>query len=201
MTRDAASPRPEGVHLGKTEEREETRSRTRCARPGAARRGTPRAGRSRAAPLLAGSATRRRRREQDRVRYRETSGRDWRRTIPYLALFLASVVVAVSVIEPRRGFAAAGLMVLVTLWILVAWHNRAYAYRCANCRRVFQVPTLVNFLSFQGVGRRPDGTYHGWKSLTCPYCHQRTKAAVVRKVEPAAKPKGRSPGSDAQLLR
>jgi hypothetical protein len=139
--------------------------------------------------------------ERDRVRYRETSGRDWRRTIPYLALFLASVVVAVTVIEPRRGFAAAALMVLVTLWMLVAWHNRAYAYRCANCRRVFQVPTLVNFLSFQGVGRRPDGTYRGWKSLTCPYCHQRTKATVVRKLESAAKPKGRSPGSDAQLLR
>jgi hypothetical protein len=139
--------------------------------------------------------------QEPRVRYRETSGRDWRRTLPYVALFIASVIVAVTVIEPRRGAVAAVLLVTVTLWVLVAWHNRAYAYRCANCRRVFQVPALVNFLSFQGIARRPDGTYRGWKSLTCPYCHQRTKATVVRKVEAAERPKGGSPGSDAQLLR
>jgi hypothetical protein len=118
-----------------------------------------------------------------------------------VALFIGSVIVAVSVIEPRRGAVAAALLVLATLWVLVAWHNKAYAYRCANCRRVFQVPTLVNFLSFQGIARRPDGTYRGWKSLTCPYCHQRTKATVVRKVEAGDRPKGGSPGSDAQLLR
>lgn len=119
----------------------------------------------------------------------------------YVVVFLGSVVVAFTVIEPRRGPLAAVLLVLVTLWMLVAWHARAYAYRCANCRRVFQVPRLVNFLSFQGIGRRPDGTYRGWKSLTCPYCHQRTKATVVRKVETTRKPKGGSPGSDARLLR
>ena len=110
------------------------------------------------------------------------------------------MVVAFTVIEPRRGPLAAVLLVLVSLWMLVAWHNRAYAYRCANCRRVFQVPTLVNFLSFQGIGRRPDGTYRGWKSLTCPYCHRRTRATVVRKVD-RGKRRGGSPGSDAQLLR
>lgn len=135
------------------------------------------------------------------VRFRETSGRDWRRTLLYVVLFLGSVVVALTFIEPRRGPVPAVLLVLVSLWTLVAWHNKAYAYRCANCRRVFQVPTIVNFLSFQGVGRRPDGTYRGWKALTCPYCHQRTKATVVSKVEMTRKPRGGSPGSDAQLLQ
>jgi hypothetical protein len=135
-----------------------------------------------------------------RVRYSETRGREWGRTLLFVGLFLCSVVVAFTVIEPRRGALAAVLVVLVSLWTLVAWHNRAYAYRCANCRRIFQVPTLVNFLSFQGIGRRPDGTYRGWKSLTCPYCHQRTKATVVRKVEASRKRHG-SPGSDARLLR
>jgi hypothetical protein len=121
----------------------------------------------------------------------------------YLALFVTSVFVAGTVIAPRRGPLAAVLMVLVTLWLLVAWYNRGYAYRCANCRRVFQVPALVNFLTFPGIGRRPDGTYRGWKSLTCSYCHQRTRATVVRRTDAAEKPKpkGRSPGSDAQLLR
>ena len=139
--------------------------------------------------------------DESRVRYRETSGTDRRRTLLYVAILTCSVIVAVTVIEPRRGAIAAALLVLVTLWTLVAWHNKGFAYRCANCRRVFQVSSLVNFLTFQGVARRPDGTYRGWKSLTCPYCHQRTKATVVRKVEPADRPKGRSPGSDAQLLR
>lgn len=99
--------------------------------------------------------------QEPRARYRETAGTDRRRALLYVALFAASVVVAVTVIAPRRGAGPAVLLVLVTLWVLVAWHNKGYAYRCANCRRVFQVPTLVNFLSFQGIGRRPDGTYRG----------------------------------------
>jgi hypothetical protein len=138
--------------------------------------------------------------EGGRARYREVGGTDRRRTLLYIAILVCTVVVAVTVIEPLRGPIAAALLVLVTLWTLVAWHNKGFAYRCANCRRIFQVPTFVNFLSFQGVARRPDGTYRGFKSLTCPHCHQRTKATVMRKVEPAGRPKGRSSGSDAQLL-
>ncbi len=119
----------------------------------------------------------------------------------YIAIFVASVVVAVTFVEPRRGPVLAALVVLISLWTLVGWHNRAYAYRCANCRRVFHVSTIVNFLTFQGVTRGPDGTYRGWKSLTCPYCHQRTKAIVVRKTEAPKDTKRRTPGSDAPLLR
>ena len=180
--------------------RKRGRARARAA-SSPARRGAERDSTSRAPRPPSQGARRGGAAEETRVRYRETSGRDWRRTLLYVALFIASVIVAVTVIEPRRGAVAAALLVLVTLWVLVAWHNRAYAYRCANCRRVFQVPTLVNFLSFQGIARRPDGTYRGWKSLTCPYCHQRTKATVVRRLEAAERPKGGSPGSDAQLLR
>jgi hypothetical protein len=139
--------------------------------------------------------------EEGRVRYREVGGTDRRRTLLYIAILVCSVIVAVTVIAPLRGPIAAALLVLVTLWMLVAWHNKGYAYRCANCRRVFQVPTFVNFLTFQGVARRPDGTYRGYKVLTCPYCHERTKATIVRKVEPSGRSKPRSPGSDAQLLR
>lgn len=139
--------------------------------------------------------------DEGRVRYREVAGTDRRRTLLYIAILVCSVVVAVTVIAPLRGPIAAALLVLVTLWTLVAWHNKGFAYRCANCRRVFQVPTFVNFLTFQGVARRPDGTYHGYKSLTCPYCRERTRATIVRKVEPAERPKRSSPGSDAQLLQ
>ncbi len=166
------------------------------ARPVAERDSTSRASRPSSQKTRRGGAA-----EEPRIRYRETTGGDRRRNLLYVALFVTSAFVAGTVIAPRRGAFAAVLLVLVTLWVLVAWHNKGYAYRCANCRRVFRVPTLVNFLSFQGVGRRPDGTYRGWKSLTCPYCHQRTKATVVRKVEPDNRPKRRSPGSDAQLLR
>jgi hypothetical protein len=138
---------------------------------------------------------------RQRVRYTETTGRDWRRSLAYIVLFVGSVVVAFTVVAPRRGPVLAALLVLVTLWLLVGWHSRGFAYRCANCRRVFQVPAIVNFLSFQGVSRRPDGTYRGWKSLTCPYCHQRTKATVVRRLDDERRPRAKSPGSDAPLLR
>ena len=119
----------------------------------------------------------------------------------YIAVFLASVLIAFTVVAPRRGPVAAAIVVLLAVWTLVGWHSRGFAYRCANCRRVFRVPTFVNFLTFQGMSRRPDGTYRSWKLLTCPNCHQRTKATVVRKVELPPKSKRRSPGSDAPLLR
>ncbi|HMK92772.1 MAG TPA: hypothetical protein VK576_07220, partial [Thermoleophilia bacterium] len=33
---------------------------------------------------------------------------------------------------------------------------------------------------FSGIGKNADGTYHTWKSLTCPSCGKRTRAVAVR---------------------
>ena len=58
--------------------------------------------------------------------------------------------------------------------------RRTYRYRCANCGHEFKPPLLVNYLTFSGMGRNPDGTYHTWKSLTCPSCGKRTRAVGIR---------------------
>jgi len=93
-------------------------------------------------------------------------------------------------IYPRYGIAFTILIMLLLTVMLVRAFSRTYVYRCANCGHAFRAPTVVNLLTFSGVGRNPDGTYHSWKSLTCPKCGKRTKA-VALKMAP-----GQEAGSD-----
>ena len=83
-------------------------------------------------------------------------------------------------IYPRYGLAFTIFIMLVLTVMLVRSFSRTYSYRCGNCGHAFRAPTVVNFLTFSGVGRNPDGTYHTWKSLTCPRCGQRTKAIALK---------------------
>ena len=83
-------------------------------------------------------------------------------------------------IEPRYGMGYAVLLLLVLILLLVRAYATGYRYRCANCGNIFKVPLLVDFLTFSGMGRNADGTYHTWKSLTCPKCRQRTRAVAIK---------------------
>ena len=94
--------------------------------------------------------------------------------------FGVAFALVVMFIYPRYGWAFTILIMLVLLLMLVRAFSRTYAYRCANCGHTFKAPTLVNLLTFSGVGRNADGTYHSWKSLTCPHCGQRTRAVALK---------------------
>jgi len=83
-------------------------------------------------------------------------------------------------IYPRYGLAFSLLIMLLLAVMLVRSYAMGYRYRCANCGHLFKVPLLVDFLTFSGMGRNPDGTYHTWKSLTCPSCGKRTRAIAVK---------------------
>jgi hypothetical protein len=83
-------------------------------------------------------------------------------------------------IEPHYGMGYAVLLLLLLILLLVRAYATGYRYRCAHCGHVFKVPLLVDFLTFSGVGHNPDGTYHTWKSLTCPSCGRRTRAVAVK---------------------
>ncbi len=83
-------------------------------------------------------------------------------------------------IYPRWGLAFTVLIMLLLTLMLVRAFSRTYSYRCGNCGHAFRAPTVVNLLTFSGVGRNPDGTYHTWKSLTCPRCGQRTRAVALK---------------------
>ncbi len=119
------------------------------------------------------------------ARFIERSSHDWVGTVWKSAVFVAIVGFAIAVVYPSRGFLWTFLIIMAGLWGYVSLMSRKTGYRCGNCGKAFQVPTMVNFFTTSAVGKNPDGTYYSFKQLTCPYCGQRTNARLVKRAEPA----------------
>ncbi|NLG65731.1 MAG: hypothetical protein GX537_09025 [Actinobacteria bacterium] len=117
------------------------------------------------------------------ARFRENTVRDYWRTVGLILALVVGTVFALVVLRPVSGTIVTVLFLVALFWFITSWASRAFGYRCANCKRVFRVPTTVNFFTPSGVAKNPDGTYYSWKSLTCPHCHQRTKARVLRRAD------------------
>ncbi len=109
--------------------------------------------------------------------------RDVLRRVLVVAGFGVAFVFVMLFIYPRYGLPYSILIMLLLTFLLVRAYAVGYRYRCAHCGHLFKVPWLVDYLTFSGMARNPDGTYHTWKSLTCPSCGRRTRAVVV-KVKP-----------------
>ena len=107
--------------------------------------------------------------------YREVNRQDWVETGRYLLLWLLAIGAGGFILLPTYWFIWV-VIVGSTLWGLVDWHARQFAYRCAQCAHEFTIPTWVDFISPQGITRQGGG----WKSLQCPHCHTRTRARVLR---------------------
>jgi hypothetical protein len=119
-----------------------------------------------------------------------TTGKVVRQLI-VIAGLVVSVLMIIFFIYPWGGWLPSVLLFFVTVLMLVRAYSAGHRYRCANCDSVFRVPVTVDLFTGGGIGKNPDGTYHNWKSLTCPQCGQRTRAVVV-KVDPEPVPrKGR----------
>jgi predicted RNA-binding Zn-ribbon protein involved in translation (DUF1610 family) len=106
--------------------------------------------------------------------------RDVLRRVLVVLGFAVAFAMVMLLVYPRYGLAFSLLIMLILAVFLVRAYALGYRYRCANCGHVFKVPLLVDFLTFSGMGRNRDGTYHTWKSLTCPSCGQRTRAVAMR---------------------
>jgi hypothetical protein len=117
------------------------------------------------------------------ARFTERGPRDYLRTIVMVVLLVVGVVFALVVLRPRSGTIVTVLFLVAFFWVVTSYFSRAAGYRCANCKRVFRVPTTVNFFTPSGVAKNPDGTYYSWKSLTCPHCGKRTKARVLKRAD------------------
>ena len=116
--------------------------------------------------------------------------------------FAVAFVMVTLFVYPRYGLPFALLIMLLLTIMLVRAFSRAYLYRCKSCGHLFKAPWLVHYLTLSGMGRNPDGTYHTWKSLTCPSCGKRTRAVAVRQQPGQAEPEpyrsrgdGTAPGS------
>ncbi|MBC7264604.1 MAG: zinc ribbon domain-containing protein [Chloroflexi bacterium] len=102
-----------------------------------------------------------------------------RKTLLYVATFIAVTIVVAVLVKPDRtaiGFVAWAALILVSLLLLVAWHARAFAYRCRDCGHEFQISLWTDLLSPHGLSKGG-----GWKYLRCPKCGQRTMAIVIPK--------------------
>jgi len=105
---------------------------------------------------------------------------DWWGTTWKLLFFLAVIVFAIAVIEPRRGVFWAILFIVGGLWVFVSLVSTKTGYRCAHCGHNFQVPTTVNFFTPSHMGKNDDGTFYSYKKLTCPHCHKVSKARLMK---------------------
>ena len=105
---------------------------------------------------------------------------DWWATTWKLLLFLAVVVVAIKVIEPRRGTFWTVLFIMGGFWMFIRLMSAKSGYKCGNCGHTFQVPTSVNFFTASQMGKNEDGTYYSYKTLTCPHCRRKSKARLMK---------------------
>ncbi len=114
------------------------------------------------------------------MQYEEVKASDWVRTALYVAIGMLIIVAgAMFLLDISRVIGGILLLVLagVVLATLVMWHTKTFAYRCTKCGEEFSISPLKDFLSPQGVSSRG-----GWKYLTCPRCHTRERAEVIKKV-------------------
>jgi hypothetical protein len=106
--------------------------------------------------------------------------RDVLRRVLVVAGFAVAFGFVMLFIYPHYGLPYSILIMLLLTFLLVRAYATGYRYRCAHCGHTFKVPLLVDYLTFSGIARNPDGTYHTWKSLTCPSCGRRTRAMAVK---------------------
>ncbi len=118
------------------------------------------------------------------TQYEDVKASDWGRTALYVAIGVLVIVTgAMFLLDLNRTIGEILLLVLagVVLAALVTWHTGTFGYLCTKCGEEFSISPLKNFLSPQGIG-----TKGGWKYLTCPRCHTRERAQVIKKVKKEA---------------
>ncbi|MBN1218618.1 MAG: zinc ribbon domain-containing protein [Anaerolineae bacterium] len=108
--------------------------------------------------------------------FQKTTGQDWLKTIVFVVVFVAIIIVGAIFLLPAYWYVWLALVIGGLFW-LVSWHAKQFAYRCANCGHEFEISALTDLVSPHGIGKA-----EGWKYLKCPNCQQRTRAAVLKKV-------------------
>jgi len=108
---------------------------------------------------------------------KETAKEDWVKTLSYIALFVAVIIIGAISLLPSYPYIWLFLFA-GSLFLLARWHANKFAYRCSKCGHEFEISTLTDFVSPHGLSKSG-----GWKYLKCPKCHERSKATVIKKVK------------------
>ena len=113
------------------------------------------------------------------AQYKETTKRDWIRTIAYIAVSIAVIIIGAIFLLPAYWYWYIWLILVVgSLFLLVRWHAKKFAYRCPKCGHEFEISIFTDFISPHGPS-----ISGGWKYLKCPKCHERSRATVIKKVK------------------
>ncbi|MCC4767178.1 hypothetical protein FXW07_11250 [Methanosarcina sp. DH1] len=106
----------------------------------------------------------------DKNRYWEITRSDWYGTVQVLFAFIA--VIMISSVFLLASYWYLWIMIIAgVLFLLVVWHTKNFAYLCPGCGEVFEVSTLEDFISPNGVNK---------KYLRCPRCGKRAWADILR---------------------
>lgn len=112
----------------------------------------------------------------------KTMGKLWRKTIYYLLILITIIIlgaVIFSIYKSVYSLVAYGLVVLGSLFLLVSWQARVFAYRCVDCGFEFEISIWRDLISAHGVD-----TKGGWKYLRCPECGHWMKVRLLPKEHP-----------------
>ena len=105
---------------------------------------------------------------------RDPTTKDWVKTAMYvviaLIVIMGSALVLTSFSWPVGMLVWLAVFVAGSLYLLVRWHARATAYRCAVCGYEFTISTLLDLTS----PHVPDK-----KFLKCPQCGKRSWAMIL----------------------
>jgi len=110
--------------------------------------------------------------------YREVTGADRLKVVAYLVLMIFFNVITAVVLMPRAwpwGFIIWLIVCFCgSLFLLVRWHAKVTAYRCAACAEEYEISFFTDFIS----PHIPNMKY-----LKCPDCGEKGWAEVLMKVD------------------
>ncbi len=109
--------------------------------------------------------------------YREIAKEDRTRTIIYITVYFAIVIIGAFFLLLTYWYIWL-ILDLVGLFLLIRWHTRNFAYHCPRCGYEFEISVFTNFLSPHGVSKSG-----GWKYLKCPKCHETSRTTIMKKVK------------------
>jgi len=103
-------------------------------------------------------------------RYCEITRSDWYGIAQVLFVFIA--VTMISSVFLLAGYWYLWIIIITgVLVLLVVWHAKNFVYLCPGCGEVFEVSTLEDFISPNGVNK---------KYLRCPRCGKWAWADILR---------------------
>ncbi len=108
--------------------------------------------------------------DMNREKYRETTKKDWLQTAFLLLIFITTVGLF-SILLPPDYWYFWLLIMAAELSLLVAWHAKNFSYRCPRCGEVFDISTIEDLISPNGVNK---------KYVKCPKCRKRYWVEILR---------------------